>query len=108
MWGERERESAMWSSIENLKENLNKIALDVHEDDEYEDDLLRYGTANGVGDLPDYNRRNSRSVSRYPISNGIESPNHHEVFGLSWISSLLGSLIRRIRLLLYSKSESIL
>lgn len=24
----------MWSSIGNLKDNLNKIALDVHEDDE--------------------------------------------------------------------------
>uniref|UniRef100_A0A1J3IKS7 Golgin candidate 3 n=1 Tax=Noccaea caerulescens TaxID=107243 RepID=A0A1J3IKS7_NOCCA len=69
----------MWSSIENLKVNLNKIALDVHADEEYEDDLLRYGTANGVGDLPDSNRRNSRSVSRYPISNGIESPHHHEI-----------------------------
>ncbi|CAA7023078.1 unnamed protein product [Microthlaspi erraticum] len=75
----------MWGSIENLKENLNKIALDVHEDDDYEDDLISYGTANGVGHLPDSDRRNSsgfrssRSISRYPISNGIESPDHHEI-----------------------------
>ncbi|CAN8254020.1 unnamed protein product [Cochlearia groenlandica] len=73
----------MWSSIENLKENLNKIALDVHDDDDEEDDILLYGSVNGVSDS---NRRNSsgfrssRSVSRYPISNGIQSPgNHHEI-----------------------------
>lgn len=82
---EREKEGAMWSSIENLKENLNKIALDVHDDDEDEEDLHSYGSSNGFGDVSDSNRRNSngfrssRSVSRYPISNGIESPAHHEV-----------------------------
>ncbi|CDY52011.1 BnaC06g42910D [Brassica napus] len=66
----------MWSSIENLKENLNKIALDVHEDydDEDEEALHSYGSANNVG-----GRRSSRSASRYQISNGIESPAHHEV-----------------------------
>ncbi|KAL0714957.1 hypothetical protein Bca4012_021936 [Brassica carinata] len=75
----------MWSSIENLKENLNKIALDVHDDDEDEEDLHSYGSSNGVGDVSDSNWRNSngfrsaRSVSRYPISNGIESPAHHEI-----------------------------
>ncbi|CAN6905698.1 unnamed protein product [Brassica oleracea var. botrytis] len=75
----------MWSSIENLKENLNKIALDVHDDDEDEEDLHSYGSSNGFGDVSDSNRRNSngfrssRSVSRYPISNGIESPAHHEI-----------------------------
>ncbi|CAG7866158.1 unnamed protein product [Brassica rapa] len=75
----------MWSSIENLKENLNKIALDVHDDDEDEEDLHSYGSSNGFGDVSDSNRRNSngfrssRSVSRYPISNGIESPSHHEI-----------------------------
>ncbi|KAF8108521.1 hypothetical protein N665_0108s0056 [Sinapis alba] len=75
----------MWSSIENLKENLNKIALDVHDDDEDEEDLHSYGSANGFGDVSDSNRRNpngfrsSRSVSRYPISNGIEPHGHHEI-----------------------------
>ncbi|CDY53912.1 BnaA07g38200D [Brassica napus] len=66
----------MWSSIENLKENLNKIALDVHEDyyDEDEEALHSYGSANNVG-----GRRSSRSASRYQISDGIESPAHHEV-----------------------------
>ncbi|KAJ0246499.1 Golgin candidate 3 [Hirschfeldia incana] len=73
----------MWSSIENLKENLNKIALDVHDDDdEDEEDLHSYGSSNGVADLSESNRRNSngfRSSRRYPISNGIESPAHHEI-----------------------------
>ena len=67
----------MWSSIENLKENLNKIALDVHEDyyDEDVEALHIYSSANNVG-----GRRSSRSASRCRISNGIESPPaHHEV-----------------------------
>ncbi|CAH8354057.1 unnamed protein product [Eruca vesicaria subsp. sativa] len=75
----------MWSSIENLKENLNKIALDVHDDDDDEDeeDLHSYGSSNGFADASDSNRRNSNgfrsSRSRYPISNGIESPARHEI-----------------------------
>ncbi|KAJ4896344.1 Golgin candidate 3 [Raphanus sativus] len=71
----------MWSSIENLKENLNKIALDVHDDDEDEEDLHSYGSSNGFGDVADSNRRTSNGFrsSRYPISNGIESPAHHEI-----------------------------
>ncbi|CAG7903097.1 unnamed protein product [Brassica rapa] len=67
----------MWSSIENLKENLNKIALDVHEDyyDEDVEALHIYSSANNVG-----GRRSSRSASRCQISNGIESPPaHHEI-----------------------------
>lgn len=82
----------MWSSIENLKENLNKIALDVHEDDDEEDDLQRYGSPNGVSDSDrriSSGFRSSRSISRYPISNGIESPVHHEVFPQNWIDFLL-------------------
>ena len=78
MEGDRDkRERAMWSSIENLKENLNKIALDVHEDyyDEDVEALHIYSSANNVG-----GRRSSRSASRCQISNGIESPPaHHEV-----------------------------
>lgn len=76
----------MWSSIENLKENLNKIALDVHEDDEdgY-DDLHSYRSTNGIGGLSDSDRRHSRSIS---ISNGVESPGHHEVY--IWLSIRIG------------------
>lgn len=78
----------MWSSIANLKENLNKIALDVHEDDEEDEDLNIYGSNNGGGDFLDSDRRNSngfrysRSVSRSPITNGVESPVNHEVYFL--------------------------
>ncbi|KAK2406944.1 golgin candidate [Trifolium repens] len=63
----------MWSTIANLKENLNKIALDVHEQDE-EDEMLRiYAEESSISD-----RRNSngfiRSESgiRSPLANGID------------------------------------
>lgn len=69
----------MWSSIENFKENLHKIALDVHEDDDEEDDLQSYGSANGVSGSDRRNSSGFRS-SRSAISNGIGSPAHHEVF----------------------------
>ncbi|XP_023639487.1 golgin candidate 4 isoform X1 [Capsella rubella] len=75
----------MWSSIANLKENLNKIALDVHDDDEDDEDLTIYGSTNGGGDFLDSDRRNSngfrysRSVSRSPMANGVESPVNHEI-----------------------------
>ncbi|CAH2057756.1 unnamed protein product [Thlaspi arvense] len=75
----------MWSSIANLKENLNKIALDVHDDDEEDEDLTVYGSTNGGGDFLDSDRRNSngfrysRSVSRSPMANGVDSPVNHEI-----------------------------
>ena len=68
----------MWSSIENLKENLSKIAQDVH-DDEDDDELEIYGV-NGGGASPVFDRRNShsfahsKSASRSPQANGIDSP----------------------------------
>lgn len=67
---------AMWSSIANLKENLNKIALDVHDDDDEEEDLTTYGSNNGGLDSDRRNSngfRYSRSVSRSPMANGFES-----------------------------------
>lgn len=76
----------MWSSVANLKENLNKIAHDVHDDDEDDEDLTIYRSTNGGGDFLDSDRRNSngfrysRSVSRSPMANGVESPVNHEVF----------------------------
>ncbi|XVF73109.1 hypothetical protein PTKIN_Ptkin12aG0175100 [Pterospermum kingtungense] len=72
----------MWSSIANLKENLNKIALDVHDDDDEE--LEIYGSQNG-DNSPFFSRRNSHrfshsnSVSLSPIANGIDSPINSEV-----------------------------
>ncbi|XP_057979893.1 golgin candidate 4 isoform X3 [Malania oleifera] len=64
----------MWSSIANLKENLNKIALDVHGSDE---ELEIYG---GDEDSSVSDRRSShsfahsKSASRSPVANGIDSP----------------------------------
>lgn len=92
---ERDLERAMWSSIANLKENLNKIALDVHDDDdeEEEEDLTNYGSTNGGGHFPDSDRRNSngfrysRSVSRSPMANGVESPVNNEVLDILESSS---------------------
>lgn len=79
----------MWGTIANLKENLNKIALDVHEDDDDDDDDDEDLTINGSGNgdaTPVSDRRNShrfahsKSVSRSPFSNGIDSPRNPEVF----------------------------
>lgn len=67
----------MWSTIANLKENLNQIALDVHNDDDDEDDIVSYAIPND-GESPSVSdRRNSRgstrsnSIPRSPIPNGI-------------------------------------
>lgn len=67
----------MWSSIANLKENLNKIALDVHDDDE---ELEIYSTSNKEN-TPVIDRRNSRSSgrSRSPLANGVSSSFNSEV-----------------------------
>ncbi|KAI9399918.1 hypothetical protein POPTR_002G165500v4 [Populus trichocarpa] len=72
----------MWSSIENLKLNLNKIALDVHDDDEEE--LEIHASSNGY-DSPVSDRRNShrfahsKSVSRSLGANGNGSPYNFEI-----------------------------
>ncbi|WRX10538.1 hypothetical protein QQP08_003025 [Theobroma cacao] len=72
----------MWSSIANLKENLNKIALDVHDDDDEE--LEIYGSGNG-DHSPFFDRRNSnrfahsKPVSLSPVANGIDSPFNFEI-----------------------------
>uniref|UniRef100_A0A2N9FE33 GRIP domain-containing protein n=1 Tax=Fagus sylvatica TaxID=28930 RepID=A0A2N9FE33_FAGSY len=72
----------MWNSIANLKENLNKIALDVHDgDDNEEDELEIYGSRNGLDDSyshvsyrrNSYSSVHSNSVSRSPLQNGIDS-----------------------------------
>lgn len=74
----------MWSTIANLKENLNKIAQDVH-DDEDDDDLEIYGGVNGGVTSPVSDRRNSHgfahsmAVSRSPLANGIDSANNPEI-----------------------------
>lgn len=91
----------MWGSIANLKENLNKIALDVHQDDEDDDDDLQIYATNNDNDndnafsSPISDRRNSHRFahskfpSRSPLSNGIHdssAASSPEVLTLSLIS----------------------
>lgn len=68
----------MWGTIANLKENLNKIALDVHDDDD--EMLLRmYGGTPPNGDNSAVSdRRNSHGFahSKSALANGID---HAEV-----------------------------
>lgn len=75
----------VWSSIENLKQNLNKIALDMHDDD---DELEMHASSNGY-DSSVCNRRNShrfahsKSVIRCLVANGNGSPYNFEVFAFN-------------------------
>ncbi|KAK9910294.1 hypothetical protein M0R45_034262 [Rubus argutus] len=77
----------MWGTIANLKENLNKIAQDVHDDDD-EEELEIYASLNGGGGQASSisDRRNSHSFahskspsSRSPISNGFDSAFNPEI-----------------------------
>ncbi|KAK1376802.1 Golgin candidate 4 [Heracleum sosnowskyi] len=69
----------MWSSsLASFKENLNKIAQDVHDDDDEYDDSAIYNS-NDRNDSPVSNRRFSdRSVS-YSNSNGFDSAHDSEI-----------------------------
>lgn len=75
----------MWSTIANLKENLNKIAQDVHDEDDDDEDVEIYGSMNGREASPVSDRRNShsfahsKSVLRSPHANGIDSTYNPEV-----------------------------
>ncbi|KAM3378609.1 golgin candidate 4 isoform X1 [Capsicum galapagoense] len=78
----------MWSSIDNLKENLNRIALEIHDEDDEDDQHLSIYNS---GDRTDSNnsvsdRRISRNFTRSksptfnsPIANGFDSPHNHEI-----------------------------
>ena len=86
----------MWGSIANLKENLNKIALDVH----YDDDVVfpAYGSPAAAGDNSAVSdRRNShsfahsKSVPRSPVANGItDHPYASEVSSFCCVFSAFG------------------
>ncbi|KAK7292740.1 hypothetical protein RJT34_15592 [Clitoria ternatea] len=75
----------MWGTIANFKENLNKIALDVHDDDD--DDILRiYGAASPAnGDDSSFSDRRSSHGSasskfiRSPLGNGVDHASPSEV-----------------------------
>ncbi|XP_052193410.1 golgin candidate 4 [Diospyros lotus] len=70
----------MWSSIANLKENLHKIALDVHDDEE----LQIYNSP--ARESPPFSDRrfahtlaHSSPASRSPRANGFDSPYDSEI-----------------------------
>ncbi|WOG90516.1 hypothetical protein DCAR_0209760 [Daucus carota subsp. sativus] len=72
----------MWStSLASFKENLNKIAQDVHDDDdEYEDSSIY--NSNDRNDSPVSNRRfsdRSFSYTNSPLSNGFDSAHNSEI-----------------------------
>ncbi|KAL6982052.1 hypothetical protein U1Q18_023669 [Sarracenia purpurea var. burkii] len=75
----------MWSSIANLKENLNKIALDVHEDDDNDSEALEiYNSPDRNGSLASerrisHNFAHSSPVSHSPLTNGFDSPYKSEI-----------------------------
>lgn len=108
----------MWSTIANLKENINKIALDVHDDDDddyyYDDDgggeddeLEIHGVRSNGIDSPspsvsDHHRRrsysrrfsHSNSASQSPVTNGIGSPHNSEVHRIVFLYGLNLNLLR--------------
>ncbi|KAE9460137.1 hypothetical protein C3L33_07916, partial [Rhododendron williamsianum] len=73
----------MWSSIANVKENLHKIALDVHDDDD-DEALEIYNSPDRSGHLFT-DRRSSHSfahsspASHSPLANGFGSPYNSEI-----------------------------
>nr|GMD29895.1 golgin candidate 4 isoform X1 [Ipomoea batatas] len=90
----------MWSSIESLKENLNRIALEIHEDDDDDDPQLSVSSNSGDSVhnsvLSPANRRISRNFSpskspaqhnhHSPIANGIDSAHKFEVLSSLYLS----------------------
>nr|KYP77198.1 hypothetical protein KK1_021474 [Cajanus cajan] len=79
----------MWGTIANLKENLNKIALDVHDDDH--DEILRAYAAGSPTDADNSavsDRRTSHASAHSksgigsPLANGIDhaSPSQIEQY----------------------------
>ena len=74
----------MWNTISNLKENLNKIALDVHGDDD--DELQIYAPAVSAEEPSVSDRRVSHN---YAHSNGIDSAYSSEVICLDFASSFM-------------------
>ena len=92
---ERERERVllrdrmMWSSIANLKENLHKIALDVHDDDDEALEIYNSPDQNGASDRRiSHNFARSSPASHSPLANGFDSPYNSEVFRCVYLSAL--------------------
>ncbi|CAN1309089.1 Golgin candidate 4 [Linum perenne] len=62
----------MWSSLENLKQNLNKIALDVHDDDDDELDIYAFGNGSDSSELADLLEEKSRSMEAMQASHDLK------------------------------------
>lgn len=76
----------MWSTtLANLKENLNKIALDVHDEDDDDEADKRSEISNSRDSFSFSDRRFSHnsarsvSVSDSPVANGFDSPSNSEI-----------------------------
>ncbi|XP_057463638.1 golgin candidate 4 [Actinidia eriantha] len=70
----------MWSSIANLKENLHKIALDVHDDDDEALEIYNSPDRNGASDRRiSHNFARSSPASHSPLANGFDSPYNSEI-----------------------------
>ncbi|GFY92481.1 golgin Putative 4 [Actinidia rufa] len=69
----------MWSSIANLKENLHKIALDVHDDDDETLEIYNSPDRNGASDRRiSHNFARSSPASHSTLANGFDSPYNSE------------------------------
>ncbi|CAN4111519.1 unnamed protein product [Withania somnifera] len=73
----------MWSSIESLKENLNRIAVEIHDDDDEQLSIYNSGDPTDSNSLSD--RRISRNFARSksptypsPIAYGFDSAHDPE------------------------------
>ncbi|XAR54005.1 hypothetical protein NMG60_11028980 [Bertholletia excelsa] len=72
----------MWSTIANLKENLNKIALDVHDEDDEELEIYNSPDRNIplVADRRSSNRfAHSSPASHFLLANGFDSSHNSEI-----------------------------
>ncbi|KAI3791024.1 hypothetical protein L2E82_04559 [Cichorium intybus] len=78
----------MWSTtLANLKENLNKIALDVHDDDDDDggDDYEKLSEISNSRNSSFSDRRNSLNHGRGfpPVANGLDSTSNSEVIAIT-------------------------
>lgn len=74
------RDRIMWSTtLANWKENLNKIALDVHDDDDEDEELSIYNNRQDSDRRISHSFARSPSVSNSPVANGFDSPSNSEV-----------------------------
>ncbi|KAM7508610.1 hypothetical protein LguiA_019063 [Lonicera macranthoides] len=70
----------MWSTtLANWKENLNKIALDVHDDDDEDEELSIYNNRQDSDRRISHSFARSPSVSNSPVANGFDSPSNSEI-----------------------------